>query len=466
MDGIGLMTGHGQGVGGIQLQAYAKNVQITNDILDSNSGVFGGGIGLGQPYYNAHNSNAAIRNNRIMGNGGIARSGGIGIFNGSDSYDIQRNVICSNFGVEYGAGVSHWGYSPNGKIRDNQIYYNDAVDSGAGISISQETPLALADGTIPLGQGSGPVDIDRNLIEANYSGDDGGGIFVMNAQADRINIRNNMLNNNGAADLGGALMLDDSANVSIINNTVANNVTTASTSNSNQTPHAAGLVSEANSPQFQATLPPGSKNFSNPVALFNNIFWNNQAFTLSQPGPGATLVNRGFIDLEVHGTGSAADTFKPRYSLLTANSGVRGDGSTGPLPSGQDNIFNTNPAFVAPYTLQLTVAGSRLDPQRAAVSITNADPPVGLPGDYHITAASPAVDQGAGYSNFPAARGPSSILAPCSTLASPQPFGADIDNQSRPRVLSTRTLRSWDLGADEVPATTFAVLPWNCGGTS
>jgi hypothetical protein len=216
-------------------------------------------------------------------------------------------------------------------------------------------------------------------------------------------------------------------------------------------------------------LPPRSSRFSNPVALFNNIFWNNQAFTLSQPGPGAALVDRGFIDLEVHGTGSPNDTFTPRFSLLTADSGIRGDGSTAPLPPDQYNIFGANPAFVAPFVLQLAVAGSRLDPQVAAVTITNADPPVGLQGTYHITAGSPAIDRGAAYSNFADfAGGPGpSILAPCSTGASPQPFGADIDNQPRPQLSSfLRILTPWDLGADEVPGIPFPLLPWSCGGTT
>ena len=83
-------------------------------------------------------------------------------------------------------------------------------------------------------------------------------------------------------------------------------------------PHAAGLATEGNDP-----LLPGddcrqrAPDFSNPVALFNNIFWNNNAFTLDQFGPGATLVDQGFIDFEIHGTTNNADTFTPRYSDLT-----------------------------------------------------------------------------------------------------------------------------------------------------
>ena len=242
-----------------------------------------------------------------------------------------------------------------------------------------------------------------------------------------------MIVNNLAADLGGAIMLDDASRVSIINNTIANNDTTASSENSAiGVPHAAGLASEANDPLWQsdprytaqypnaATRP----DFSNPVALFNNIFWNNDAFTLDQFGPGATLVAQGFIDFEVHGTTNNADTFTPRYSDLTNGQILGPNGVLHALPGGQGNI-SADPLFVTPFINELTVSGSRLDPQQAAVSLTATDPPVGLTGDYHIQTTSPAIDRGAGFSNL-ACRGAGqpgawttsgAVLAPCSTAA-------------------------------------------------
>ena len=377
IDGAALMTGQGEGAGGVQLQAHANNSQLTNNVLENNAGIFAGGIGIGQPYHHgSHNYNVRVANDRLTGNGGLNRSGGLGIFYGSNNYDVASNIVCSNFGVEYGAGVSHWGLSPGGRIHDNQVYYNDAVDSGAGISIQSEQPVGGG-----LGDGSGTVDVDRNLIQSNYSGDDGGGIFVLDALDQAISIRNNQIVDNGAADIGGAITLDDSSNVRIINNTVANNVSTGSSENSDGNPHSAGLASEANSPQFQATLPAGSPDFSNPRALFNNIFWNNNAFTLSQPGPGATLVDGGFIDFEIRGTTNNADTFTPRYSTLTNNQILGPDGVQRPLPGGQGNRVGEDPLFVTPFVLELTVSGSRLDPQVAAVTITGQDPPVGLTGE-------------------------------------------------------------------------------------
>ncbi|HKD98895.1 MAG TPA: hypothetical protein VKB69_15065, partial [Micromonosporaceae bacterium] len=433
IDGIGITTGRGEGAGGIQLQAYAQHLQVTNNILESNGGIFAGGLGIGEPYWDTHNIDAHVNHNRFMGNGGLTRSGGIGIFRSSDSYEVGANVICSNFGVEYGAGVSHWGLSPGGSIHDNQIYYNDAVDSGAGIAIAQEIPRPLANGTLPLGDGSGAVDIDRNLIEANYSGDDGGGIFIENAQTAAINIRNNMVVDNGAADLGGGIMLDDSSNVRIINNTVANNVSTASCETCDASPHAAGLAAEANDPLFQAVLPPDAFKFSNPVALYNNIFWNNNAYHLSQPGPGATLVSDGFIDFEVHGVSNNAATFTPRSSDLTNGNILGPNGVIHPLPGGQNNIIGADPQFLTPFTLELAVAGSRLDPQVAAVTITGADPPVGLAGNYHIALTSPVID-----------RGPATLGG----FAAPT---VDIDNQTRPQSRSSRSTK-FDLGADEILA--------------
>jgi hypothetical protein len=72
VDGVALMTGSGEGAGGIQLQAAINNEQLTNNVLENNSGVVAGGIGVGQPYAHAsHNYSVRIANNRMLGNGGL-----------------------------------------------------------------------------------------------------------------------------------------------------------------------------------------------------------------------------------------------------------------------------------------------------------------------------------------------------------------------------------------------------------
>ena len=464
IDGLGLMTGHGDGAGGVQLQASVNNMQLTNNVLENNGGIFAGGIGIGQPFvHGSHNYNVRVANDRLIGNGGLTSSGGLGIFYGSNNYDVANNIICANFGVEYGGGLSHIGLSPGGNIHDNKIYYNEAVDSGGGIAIESELPVGGG-----LGDGSGAVNVDRNLIQSNTSTlDDGGGIFMLNALTQPINIRNNMIVNNLAADLGGAIMLDDSSNMRIINNTIANNVTTGSSESSQVgVPHGAGLTSEANEPAFQAMLPAGAPHFSNPVALFNNIFWNNDAMTLTQFGPGAALTDNGFIDFEIHGTGNSADTFTPRYSTLTNGQILGPDGVQRAVPGGQGNRIGEDPLFVAPFVDELAVSGSRLDPQQAAVTITGADPPVGLTGDYHITTASPAIDRGVRCSNtaFPT---PATALNPCTGLGIQAPYSVsllsptpgDYDSQYRPVLRTLRMRTPWDLGADEVLPGVPVILP-------
>jgi hypothetical protein len=467
IDGLSVTTGSGQGAGGITLQAHANNTQITNAVLENNGGVLAGGLSLGQPYDHAsHNYSVAVAHDRFIGNGGLTQAGGIGIFYGSNSYDVSGSIVCSNFSVNYGAGVSHIGLSPGGKIHDNQIYYNESVDSGAGVAIESELPV----GGGSLGDGSGTVDVDRNLIQSNYSGDDGGGIFVLDALGDRINIRNNQIVDNGSADIGGAVMLDDSSRVNLVNNTVANNVSTASSENSNiGEPHSAGLAAEGNDPLWQDSAayaaqypnPATRPDFSQPIALFNNIFWNNDAFTLDRNGPGATLVDQGFIDFEVHGTTNATDTFMPRYSDLTNGQILGPDGVQRPLPgagttpNNRGNQIGVDPGFVTPFTLELTVSGARLDPQTAAVTITGADPPVGLTGDYHLTTASPVVDRGVRCSNTPfpptlAACASGGIQAPTGTPGN-STGGGDYDSQFRPQLRTLRALTPWDLGADELP---------------
>jgi large repetitive protein len=262
-----------------------------------------------------------------------------------------------------------------------------------------------------------------------------------------------MVHNNGAADIGGAITLDDSSNVRIVNNTVANNDSTGSSEDSDGNPHSAGLASEANDPLFQAMLPAGSPGFSNPVALFNNIFWNNNAFTLSQPGPGATLVDRGFIDFEVHGTTNNADTFTPRYSDLTDGQNLGPDGQLRPVPAGQGNLIGSNPGFAQPFVNELAVSGSRADPQTAAVTITGQDPPVGLTGNYHILPASPAIDRGVRCSNAPVPASGLPNFTPCTGGGIQAPYGipGDFDREFRPQQRTLRVLTPWDLGADELP---------------
>ena len=181
-----------------------------------------------------------------------------------------------------------------------------------------------------------------------------------------------MLTNNVATDVGGGVTLDDAHNVTFVNNTVAGNDSTDTAEDFNGLPNGAGFVSEKN------TLNAG---FSVPVQFFNNLFWDNEAFTFD----GTALVSAGNIDLEVYGT---PGVLMPRFSLLST--AVNTDNH----PS---NVVGGDPAFKLVYITQISVAPTGFAGE-FQTTLFRGDPPPpghdGLPGNYHITTASSARDVG------------------------------------------------------------------------
>jgi len=128
------------------------------------------------------------------------------------------------------------------------------------------------------------------------------------------------------------------------------------------------------------------------------------------------------------------------------------------VPGGQGNLIGVNPGFVTPFVDELTVSGSRLDPQTAAVTITGQDPPVGLTGDYHLAAGSAVVDRGVRCSNTPVPAN----LNPCAATAVAAPT-VDVDGGIRPNLASVRLATPWDLGADERPGIPIPLFPLTFG---
>jgi parallel beta-helix repeat protein len=316
-------------------------------------------------------------------------------------------------------------------IRDNRIMFNSAFDEGGGILVGGELGIGG-----PNGNASGRVDIERNLIEQNLSNDDGGGIEVLNALTSRVEMRNNMVVNNVATDVGGGISLDDSSDVRFVNNTVSRNQTTATAEDSDGQPHGAGLIAHPFTASFD---PPGSDTFPNPV-MFNNIFWENRAFTYDEGEPN-NLLDEGVIDLEVVGSSS---TFTPRWSMLTVPHGS---------PSGS-NLVGQAPQFVNPFeTLARALPGPTTGPGGAVqIVIEPPDIPPDVPGNYHLQPNSPAIDRGARCSNtaFPA---PAGALNPCTGagVAAPSGLASDFDSDYRPQLRTLRVRTPWDIGADELP---------------
>ena len=429
--GNNVPTNPNQG-GGIVAFASVQSLAITNNIIRSNSGAYAGAIRLGTPIVGDNNLDFAhIANNRILTNGGSNLAGAIGIFAGTPGYEINDNDICGNFSAEYGGGISHFGRSDGGKIHDNRVYFNGSYDEGAGIIIAGEPPLTLTG----LSAGAGPVDIYNNLIQANLAGDDGGGLRFLTAGNFPFNVYNNMIVGNISAHEGGGVAIDNAPNVRFYNNTVMDNITTATGATSNGQPAAAGLTSALNNVYLQATLPAGSPTYSNPL-LFNNIFWDNRAGTWDPQfnlvrGIGATdiLGNPDPTPLNVWDMGvpGTALLLSPTYSILqpTTNTGVQADASNRLL----------DPQVMLPYHTSVLAMPWRGNPNFVSNVIVAHDVPVTIMGDYHLAEAdSPAIDRGAASKVAP------SYQTPPVAISAPR---FDFDNDTRPYGAG------YDIGADE-----------------
>ncbi len=417
--------------GAIFANAYVRNLQVTNNVVQNNGSSYGtiriGTPDLAPPETNQHNENVRIANNRIIQNAGTNLAGGIGLFAGSNGYEVAANDICGNFSLEYGGGISVYGYSPGGKIHDNRIYLNMSNDEGGGIMIAGEMPQTPG----ALSPGSGAVDIYANQIQSNLSNDDGGGIRFLMAGNYPMNISNNMIVNNVSTHEGGGIGINDAPNVRVFNNTIMKNLTTATAVTSDGTPAPAGLSTSANSDQLQDSLPGGSPLFSNPL-LFNNIFWDNRAGTragLTVTGLGvagdASALNHWDLGV-ADGTGQLA----PTSSVLQENGGH-------PYVASATNSFD-NPNVVQTYDVSVSFSTWRQNPAFVDATLVTLEAPPEQMGDYHLSACPSSACNLAAASKAvpPYQQTPTTLAAP----------GLDFDGQVRP------ALGGFDAGADEFGA--------------
>jgi hypothetical protein len=363
------ITGSDQG-GGVILNGYANYVEVSNNVIKSNQGFFGGGVRLGHPqltidnesYTDAQNDNVRIHNNHITQNGGQGGAGGgVALCTGADNYQVTRNYVCGNFNLDHGGGIGHLGLSNNGLIAENEIVFNESFNQGltvqgGGVFIAGHPALAVGG----LSPGSGSVKVNANRILGNLAGaGDGGGIALLRtngADVDsnrnnannwyRIDLFNNIVANNVSALAGGGISLQDAVRVNAIHNTVARNDSTATAGNAfspgnpNQSnPQPAGIVSRAHSTELNAALGRASNNpnqvpatlkttFSNP-RLVDSIVWENRSFYFVgnpnadppvyqlQPAPDTP----DFRDLGVLG---AVGPLNPDYCVLTSLTGFDG----------------------------------------------------------------------------------------------------------------------------------------------
>ncbi len=473
IDGISV-TGSDNG-GGIVVNGFANDLEISNNRVYGNFGVYAGGIRVGHPtlinatddgYANALNDRVLIHNNYVSGNGASnGYGGGISMNHGSKEYKVTKNYVCGNFTQGSGGGIGHIGLgAPDGTgsslIEDNTIIFNQSFKqqnavSGGGMFIGGAVSVVPGE----LTAGAGDVIIDSNLIQGNNAGaGNGGGIsFAMVNGRDvlqgtynrmyTIRMTNNIVVNNVAGLSGGAVSLIDTARILMVNNTIAYNDSTATSGEAFCDPvlttvcsavlsqsRIAGVVSYAHSPQFRDAFAASITRrssvrryglFSN-ARLANNIIWNNRSFFFRvNQGDIVTpfeLVADGIKDYGVVGV---AGQLNPLSSVLTDTTGTNSTNSMlDPLfvndyvnmPIGQQAVVKqielTTILGVQPA---FDEGGNFIDIRFGPLSLTqpSMSPNNDLGSNYRITANSSAIGLGnAGYLGIPE-------------------LGMDIDNDER-----------------------------------
>jgi hypothetical protein len=451
IDGL-TITGSDSG-GGVLASGFNCNLQITNNRVVGNYGTYGGGVRVGHTalvndavYTSGVNSGVVVANNWISQNGaseiatGDGGGGGITMGTGSDAYRVSDNYVCGNFSMSDGGGVSHVGFSGgtsqilNNKILLNQTFNQSADPTGGGLFIGGQ--IALAGGTA---EGSGNVTVDRNLIQYNHAGAGaGGGVSIVrtrngnNANSrDDVLLTNNMIVNNNTAYAGGGVAVADvGSNVRLVNNTVADNVSTAT----NRQSFPAGQKVQSTRQIAGIARVSGSD-----PTLLNNIVSGNRAFTWSitptNPGPGVVqttaLADTGVWDMGV--VGSNGTTLPSTTSLVT------GAAVTFVKPISVVALTDPDQPVVLPESTILQTAltfdegGNFINVIQSPLTPWDLSNPATVRADYHITSASTAaIDQGTNRDN----NGNNGNRVPTS----------DYDGQTRANTNANKV----DIGADEI----------------
>jgi hypothetical protein len=361
------------------------------------------------PY--CHNLNVNVHHNSITSNSSTgdelfsatpAGAGGISFCTGADFYKFNYNWVCGNLSTGDGGGIGHLGFSYNGDIEHNTIIFNQSTNptiptNGGGLIVmgapdadpvcpnaAADTDCLVLPNAVGPSDGIGPqLTINANLIMGNAADSGtGGGIAFQNVNGsevvafpttpsrwNHVTLTNNIIVNNVAGWDGAGVSLLDALNTDIINNTIADNDTTASagplfntlgapvasqqgptcTANCGTTsaPQPAGLVSIQNSAILTANLPatitcpsghfaPGTsasngscKKASYPT-LENNVIWKNRPFYIGVGALGAgTLNQQNVVTLYEAFTTTAAPSQSQTDTTTADGNGTIITGGTG-----------------------------------------------------------------------------------------------------------------------------------------
>jgi hypothetical protein len=330
-------------------------------------------------------------------------------------------------------------------IQGNRILFNEDF-FGALLNKAGKGGGIFIGGNVAGGTGSGNVTVNANLIQGNLAGaGSGGGIHVFAANGEdlkdypgqpanwyRIKIFNNMIVNNVAAHSGGGVYMQDVLRGYILQNTIINNDSTATSSLSfeagvaDSTPQGAGVVTAVHSQALQLILDtsgPTELDYSNPV-LVNNIIrhnrsWYNDASLNEGAGGLAPNPLGDYWDLYVPPGPSMTRHLTPVHCFLTDQI----DPNTGYDYGAPPANFYTDPLVVNEY-VNILETTTIIDEGGNNIAVRYT-PLLPAQGNYHIQVTSPARDNGQSVVSYGFS-----------------PLSFDFDGQ-------TRNISMPDVGADE-----------------
>jgi hypothetical protein len=334
-------------------------------------------------HHNMLYNNASIGD--ALFSGTPAGAGGITVSSGADKYQIDHNWIAGNLSTGDGGGLQHLGLSFNGQIRNNYILFNQSTNptlptNGGGIVIegaNLDRQLngnecgSTSDQDCPpgLGEGTGPgLVVDANLILGNSAeSGSGGGMRIQQVNGSElvtfptqqarwydVTVTNNIIANNVAGWDGGGVSMQDAFKVTLANNTIASNDTTAS----------AGVLFKTLGAIYSASPPPGCTPTTDPSQPQNPNCTQDNAQHGAQPAGLVVMANTPNL---VDSLNDILLVICPQGSFgYTGTAGINGDCRKLSKPSMSNNLFFHNRTF----SIDIVGAGTGLQSQQNLVALT------------------------------------------------------------------------------------------------
>ena len=373
-------------------------------------------IGAAIPF--GFDTNVRIHHNMLWNNASIgdalftgtpSGAGAVTVSAGGDSYQIDHNWIAGNLSTGDGAGIQSLGVTFNGRINNNVIMFNQSTNptlptNGGGIVIQganeprmlngvecgavndADCPPGLGDGT-----GSGLV-IDSNLVYGNSAeSGTGGGIALEQINGSEIvsfprssgswygvTLTNNIIANNVAGYDGGGVSMRDALKVSLINNTIVSNDTTAS----------AGVLFKTLGAINASSPPPGCNSVTDPTLPQSPSCLGRDAPHRPQPSGLVTMAHtQNLNDAIAALPGSVNSNGNPKVICPSGFGYANGGSGNGNALRNADCRIFSRPALVNDLFWQNRTF--KVDIVSAANSSANS----GLTSQQNLVALSPQLNQ-------------------------------------------------------------------------